>query len=209
MSIAASRAISGSSRRKVSRTSSRVGAPGASSSEHRTCVGAKVRSCSTTRGDHVRQERDPVPVLLVHSVPEGPESRPPREVGQKRRLAVASFSDDKDHAAVSLDVQPIEQAMARQRLVVKRRALDFAKLDRISTHAVTRYSSDEPWRRDRRSSRIACSRHAEPRGGLASAADRLVGRRERYGPPARGVNQGIRFGPGHGPHSAPRGSPAD
>ena len=99
--------------------------------------------------------------------------------------------------------------MARQRLVVKRRTPDFAKLDRITAHTVARGPSDECRRSDRRSART----DGAPRIGLRTdglmVRGSMIGPRERYGPLARRVNHGELVGSGHDPNTARKGSPAD
>jgi hypothetical protein len=110
---------------------------------------------------------------------------------------------------MDLDIQPVEQAVTRQRLVVKWRTPDLAKLDRITAHTVARSASDECRRSDRRSARTDRARHMRLSADRARVGAGLIGPRERYGPLARRVNHGKLLGPGHGPNSARQGSPAD
>ena len=140
-------------------------------------------------GDQVREERDPVPILLVHPVPERPEARPTGEVGEERGLAVARVGDHEDDAVVDLDVQPVEQPMARQRLLAERRALNLADLDRVAAHTVARCPSQQCWRPDE-SPATDLSLGTASRDRTMRLRVRRIGRRERYGPVAQGVNEG-------------------
>ena len=101
-------------------------------------VGANAGIVLASGGDEVAQERDPVAVVVIEPVPEGPEPGPPREVGQERRLAVAGVGEDEDHPVMDLGREPIEQAVAGQGLVAQRRTLDLRGLDRIPVHSVAR-----------------------------------------------------------------------
>ena len=82
-------AIVGSSRRKTSVAASRVGPPVARSLSIAAVVGRELGIVLPARGDEVAQERDPVPIVVVEPIPQGPQPGPPREIGEERRLAVA------------------------------------------------------------------------------------------------------------------------
>ena len=86
--------------------------------------------------DEVAEERDPVAVVVVEAIPERPQPRPPREVGEERRLAVAGVGEDEDHPVVDLGGEPVEEPVARERLVAQRRTLDLRGLDRVPVHPV-------------------------------------------------------------------------
>ena len=102
---------------------------------------------------------------------------------------------------MDLGGEPIEQAVARERLVPKRRALDLRELDRVTVHHVAvgsmrhRTGSGMPRAGDDRS----------PRSGLLGRP-RNGRRRERYGLAAQRVNE--RIASGHAPHLGARRSPA-
>ena len=91
-------------------------------------------------GDEVVQERDPVAIVVLEPVPQGPKAGPPREVGEQRRLAVARIGEDEDHAVVDLRAQPVQQPIAGERLVAQRRRLDLRELDRVAVQGVARGS---------------------------------------------------------------------
>ena len=82
------------------------------------------------------QERHPVAVVVIEPVPQRPDPGPPREVREQGRLAVAGVGQDQDDPVVDLGGDPIEQPVAGQRLVAKRRPLDLGGLDRVPGHAV-------------------------------------------------------------------------
>ena len=88
------------------------------------------------RGDEVVQERDPVPVVVVEPVPEGPHPAAPREIGQQRRLAVARVGQEHRDPAVDLHPQPVEQARTLQRLVPQRGSLHLLELDGVAVDLV-------------------------------------------------------------------------
>ena len=141
------------------------------------------------RCDQIREERDPVAVFLVHPVPERPEAGPAGEVGEERRLAVAGVGDHEHDAVVDLDVEPVEQAVARQRLLAERRALDLADLDRVAAHTVARCPSQQCRRADASAPVDRAGGAATPRH-LQGLDVRRIGRRERYGAVEDGVNHG-------------------
>jgi hypothetical protein len=101
-------------------------------------------------GNEMRQEADPVSIFVVDSVPQRPEPRSTREVRQECRLAIAGVGDDEYDPAVDLDLEPVEKARPRQRLVSKRRGLDLPWLDRIAAHVVPCIDADAIGRRDQR-----------------------------------------------------------
>ena len=205
MSAAPSVAIAGSSSRKVSIASSRVGPPG--SRERRMPAVRGANSGSNSRPAETRWARkpDPVAILLVDPVPDRSKPGAPREVGQESRLAVAGVGDDEHDPAVDLDVEPVEQPHPRQRLVAERRCLDLSRLDRIR-HAVPRLDADAIGCRIHRTSRADRDRH--PRGRPPPWTERdWIGRRERYGRRSATVNDADRGLVGHGRHGADRCSP--
>ena len=84
----------------------------------------------------MRQEADPVAILLVDPIPEGPQPRASREVREERGLAVAGVADHEHDAAVDLDVQPVQQPRPGERLVAECGRLDLPGLDRVAGHAI-------------------------------------------------------------------------
>ena len=117
-------------RRLASRTARREVA------EHRGRCRREPGIVFSTRCDEVAQERDPVAILVVEPVPQGPQPRPLREIGKQRRLAVARVGQDQDHAMVDLGREPIEESIPGERLVPQGRALDLRRLDRVPVHSV-------------------------------------------------------------------------
>ena len=149
----------------------------------------KVRVVLAPGGDEMRQEPDPVAILLVDPVPERPQPRSPREVGQERGLAVARVADHEHDTAVDLHVQPVQQARSGEGLVTKRRGLDLPGLDRIAAHAILCIDADASGRRDHRAPRADRDRRARCAGPPSRTDDERIGRRERYGGLPRTVNE--------------------
>ena len=143
MSTAPCSAIDGSSRRKTSVAASRVGPPMARSLSNAAGRRGERRIVLAAGRDEMAQERDPVAVVLVEAIPERPQPRPSREVGEQRGLAVACVGQDEDHPVVDLGGQPIEQPVPGERLVPQRRALDLRGLDRVPVHSVAEGSMRE------------------------------------------------------------------
>ena len=86
------------------------------------------------RGDQVGDEARPVAVPAIEAKPQHPQSGAPREIGKQRRLAIARLGGQQDGPTMDLDGQPVEQAIARERLLAQRRCLDLADLDRELGH---------------------------------------------------------------------------
>ena len=105
--------------------------------EHGGRVRGERRVRLATGGDEVVQDRDPVAVVLVEPVPQGPQPGPAREVRQERRLAVARVGEDQDDPVVDLGGQPVQQAVPGQRFLAKGWWLDLRVLDRKAAHVVT------------------------------------------------------------------------
>ena len=201
MSTAPRSAIDGSSRRKTSVAASRVGPPIARSPSIAAVVGANSGSCS--RPAATRWLRNEIQSRSSSSsrYQRVRSRRPTREVGEERGLAVARVGEDEDDALMDLGGQPIEQAVARERLVPKRRALDLRELDRVAVHPVAvgsmrhRTGAGMPRAGDDRS----------PRLGLAGQA--------AEGEEARTIRTGRsrvngRIASGHARHLGARRSPA-
>ena len=153
----------------------------------------------------VRQEADPIPIIVVEPVPDRPEPGPAREVREERRLAVAGVGDHEEHAAVDLRLEPVEQARARKDLVAQRGRLNFSRLDRVA-HAGASLGADAVGRRSHRAARADRDRRTRGRPPSWTERDR-IGRRERYGRRSSTVNDrhGTRIG--HAGHGAARPSP--
>ena len=132
-----------------------------------------------TGGDEVRQEPDPVAILLVDAIPQRAEPRSTGEIRQKRGLAVARVGNHEHDPAVNPDVQPVEQARSGQRLVPKRRGLDLPGLNRIAAHVVPCIDADAIGRRDHRAARADGNRCAHFSGHSWRTDDDRIGRRER------------------------------
>src|SRR3954471_11343747 len=150
------------------------------------------------RGNEVAEERDPVAVVLVEAVPEGPQPRTTREVREQRRLAVAGFGHDEHDAVVDLDLEPVEKPGARQSLFAQLRALHLRRLDRISVQVRAVTPRHHRRRYERRSAWTY--RDGVPRRSGALPRSRR-GPRERYGGLAGSVN-GRAVGQGHAGHGA-------
>ena len=106
--------------------------PGTAGADLGQQAGSRRRECRivfAARGDQMVQERDPVAVVIVEPIPQGPHPGPAREVGQQRRLAVSGIGEHEDHAAVDLGVQPIEQPRPFEGLIAQRGTLDLCQLD--------------------------------------------------------------------------------
>ena len=98
---------------------------------------------------------------------------------------------------VDLGGQPVEQPIARQRLVAQRRTLDLRGLDRVPVHSV----AERLHVRTGRGRVDPGRRRPAPTRPLLRRERAECGRRERYGLAERSVNGG--FGSGHAPPSWP------
>ena len=96
--------------------------------------GAEVGNVNPDRRDEVRQEADPVAVAAIQPIPEHSDAGSAGEVREQRRLAVAGLGDEEHDPAMDLDRQPLEEAVAGERLVAQRGRLDLADLDRVLGH---------------------------------------------------------------------------
>jgi hypothetical protein len=79
---------------------------------------------------------DPVAVVVVKPIPERPQPCAAREVGEQRGLAIAGIGQDEDDALIDLGGQPVEETVARQRLVPESGTLDFRELYGVAVHPV-------------------------------------------------------------------------
>ena len=104
--------------------------------QHRGRGGCELGIVLSARGHEMAQERDPVPVLIVEPIPQGPQPRPLREIREEGGLAVTRIGEDQDHAMMDLGGQPVEEAISGESLVTQRRPLDFRRLDRVPVHSV-------------------------------------------------------------------------
>ena len=112
--------------------------------ERRRCRRRLAEECGRRRGEvghmdphrrhEIRDEPDPVAVPAVEPKPEHTEARSAREVREEGRLPVAGLGDQQDGAPVDLDRKPLEQPVARQRLLAERWRLHLADLDRVLGH---------------------------------------------------------------------------
>jgi hypothetical protein len=94
-------------------------------------------------GHQVRDETDPVAIASIEPEPQDANSSPPREVGEKRGLAVPSLGDEQHDAAMDLDGEPVEQSVAGEDVLAKRRRLDLAELDRVVGRLRRRSAPDD------------------------------------------------------------------
>ena len=123
-----------SSRRNVSSTVSSGGADVAVSRSRPLVAAPKSGTWIADRRDEVGEEADPVAVAAIEPKPQHPDAGPPGEVGEQGRLAVAGLGDEEHDPPMDLDRQPLEEAVAGERLVAQRRRLDLADLDRVLGH---------------------------------------------------------------------------
>ena len=159
-----------------------------------------------TGRDEVRQEADPVAIVVVEPVPDRAQPGPAGEVREERRLAVAGVGDHEEHAAVDLRLEPVEQARARKDLVAERGRLDLSRLDRVA-HAGASLGADAVGRRSHRAARADRDRRTRGRPPSWTERDR-IGRRERYGRRSSTVNDRHWARIGHAGHGAAHPSPA-
>ena len=130
-----------------------------------TC-GGEIRIDLLAGRDEVTDQADPAPIVLFDPVPQDPSASPTREVGQQRRLGVASLSRDEDYPRVGLGAQPVEQAVAREGFDAQRRTLNLRRLERNLRHALPRLAMRGRTRRW--SSRTDYTGIRPPKGGWAA-----------------------------------------
>ena len=174
-------AIAGSSRRKTSSHGLARRPAHRQVAEQRRRRRRERRVVLAARGDQVVQERDPVAVVLVEPVPEGPQPGPPREVGEQRRLAVARVGEEQDHSPVDLGPQPVEEPVrasvsSRSGGAGPSRAGSGTRSSVAEGSCETGRAAGSPWT-DQRSP-----------GPSVGGVGRQVRRRERYGAALGGVN---------------------
>ncbi len=141
-----------------------------------------------TRRHQVVEDGDPVAVGLVEAIPHHPEATPPGEVGQQGGLAITRLGDEEDQPMGDFRVEPLEETVARQRLIPQRRDLDLRLLDRKVVHVGGDHAGTGRYR-----GRVTARSDGDGRSrrgiGLAGSEGRGdVGSLRRYGCAGRGVN---------------------
>jgi hypothetical protein len=127
------------------------------------------------RRNEMVEERHPASIVLAKAVPERAKPGSTPEVGQQRRLAVPGLGDHVDHSVVDLDLQPVEEPVARQRLLTERGPLHLCGLNRVRAHGALQCRGGGR----RRGSRPAGT-HGDQRSNDASIGRRgWLGRAER------------------------------